>query len=200
MKKLFTLFAAGLLCATASQAAITVKCGDKNIENNGEITLTRDDLTIEDFGEGLVIWELGTHVIVTSDAAPVQVSVESTTDGAQFCPAGGNCLSLKKDTDGLYKTTTTFNAASTSINIHEGTMGAVPESVETMTVKCEDADGDNFTFSIKFDLSLASINGVDADEATPVYYNMQGIRVANPEKGQILIRKAGSKVSKVVIR
>lgn len=46
--------------------------------------------------------------------------------------------------------------------------------------------------------------GVDDVEidgaAAPVYYNMQGIRVANPEKGQMVIVREGNKASKRVIR
>lgn len=47
--------------------------------------------------------------------------------------------------------------------------------------------------------SIESI-AVDADSNAPVeYYNMQGIRVANPENG-IFIRRQGSEVSKVIVR
>lgn len=39
------------------------------------------------------------------------------------------------------------------------------------------------------------------DATAPVeYYNLQGVRVANPEAGQLLIKRQGSKASKVVIR
>lgn len=39
------------------------------------------------------------------------------------------------------------------------------------------------------------------DENAPVeYFNLQGIRVANPEAGQLLIKKQGAKTQKVVIR
>lgn len=42
--------------------------------------------------------------------------------------------------------------------------------------------------------------GVDNDDNAPVeYYNLQGIRVNNPGAGQILIRRQGSKVSKVIL-
>lgn len=39
---------------------------------------------------------------------------------------------------------------------------------------------------------------VDENECTPVYYNLQGIQVANPSNG-IFIKKAGNKVTKVIL-
>lgn len=39
----------------------------------------------------------------------------------------------------------------------------------------------------------------DGSEALVEYYNLQGVRVANPEKGRMLIRKAGSKAEKVIM-
>jgi hypothetical protein len=39
---------------------------------------------------------------------------------------------------------------------------------------------------------------VDAD-AAPEYFNLQGIRVENPESGQIYIRRQGNTTSKVVV-
>lgn len=41
----------------------------------------------------------------------------------------------------------------------------------------------------------------DADENAPVeFYNLQGIRVANPEAGNIYIRRQGSKATKVLVK
>lgn len=49
------------------------------------------------------------------------------------------------------------------------------------------------------------INGVESiiDGETagePVYFNLQGVRVQNPEKGQILIKRQGNKASKVIVK
>lgn len=42
---------------------------------------------------------------------------------------------------------------------------------------------------------------VDNDENAPVeYYNLQGVRVANPEAGQLVIKRQGKNVSKEVVR
>ena len=50
------------------------------------------------------------------------------------------------------------------------------------------------------DYNLVSINSVEADEnAEPVYYNLQGIQVKEPVKGQLYIRKAGAETTKVIL-
>lgn len=57
--------------------------------------------------------------------------------------------------------------------------------------------------TITFPKDFTGINGVveDNDADAPVeYFNLQGVRVANPEAGQLVIKRQGSTVSKVVIR
>lgn len=45
----------------------------------------------------------------------------------------------------------------------------------------------------------AAVDGIEMEEAgEPVYYNLQGIRVVNPEKG-IFIKKEGQKTTKVIL-
>lgn len=42
---------------------------------------------------------------------------------------------------------------------------------------------------------------VDADENAPVeYFNLQGVKLENPEAGQVVIRRQGSKVSKIYVK
>ena len=50
------------------------------------------------------------------------------------------------------------------------------------------------------DYDLVSINSVKTDEnSEPVYYNLQGIQVKDPVKGQLYIRKAGAETTKVIM-
>lgn len=45
----------------------------------------------------------------------------------------------------------------------------------------------------------AGVEGVEIDSNAPVkYYNLQGVEVANPEKGQLLIKRQGGKAEKIV--
>ena len=45
--------------------------------------------------------------------------------------------------------------------------------------------------------NTSGIEGIEADNEAPVYYNLQGVRVANPEKG-IFIEVKGDKTTKVI--
>lgn len=46
--------------------------------------------------------------------------------------------------------------------------------------------------------SISSVPSADSNDAVPVYYNLQGIKVSNPAKGQLYIRTTGSKAEKVI--
>jgi len=77
-----------------------------------------------------------------------------------------------------------------------------------------DKPTDNFKFNVKYVYDANSpvyvdgelkdpgaVEGVELDSnATPVYYNLQGVRVANPEQGGVYIVRRGAKVAKEVIR
>lgn len=64
----------------------------------------------------------------------------------------------------------------------------------------------NFSFElIDFDVlnTTGSVEGIvnDTDADAPVeYYNLQGVRVANPEAGQLVIKRQGSTVTKMIMR
>lgn len=57
----------------------------------------------------------------------------------------------------------------------------------------------NMDASITLHIDLNGVTEIDTDEtAEPVYYNLNGLRVTNPEKGQLLIVRKGSKTEKVL--
>lgn len=50
-------------------------------------------------------------------------------------------------------------------------------------------------------VSSSGIADIEIDDnSTPVYYNLQGIKINNPEKNQLVIRSLNGKVSKVIIK
>ena len=66
----------------------------------------------------------------------------------------------------------------------------------------------NVTFTLTIDenematilmTGTVGIEGIDADQSVE-YFNLQGLPVANPEKGGLYIIKRGNKVSKSIIR
>ena len=60
-----------------------------------------------------------------------------------------------------------------------------------------------FTATFNYDTMVltfadaAGVEGIDAEQAAPVYYNLQGVRIDNPENGLFIVKK-GNKVSKVI--
>lgn len=59
---------------------------------------------------------------------------------------------------------------------------------------------DTFEFTITYDTDGSGVDAIAAEENAPAeYYNLQGVRVANPDNGIYIVRR-GSKVSKTVIR
>lgn len=54
-------------------------------------------------------------------------------------------------------------------------------------------------FHVIAPLGGSGVKGIDADQSETIYYNMQGIRITNPEKGQIVIKRNGTSISKVVV-
>ena len=68
-----------------------------------------------------------------------------------------------------------------------------PESNEGIQIDVE--------FNGITDTPETGINDVVVDENAPVeYFNLQGVRVANPERGGIYIRRQGTNVAKVLVK
>lgn len=81
----------------------------------------------------------------------------------------------------------------------KGTVDATGKAHMDIDVLWKDAD---LPIAVTFDgqLEAAGVENVVVDENAPVeYYNLNGIRVANPENG-IYIRRQGNKVSKVLVK
>lgn len=54
--------------------------------------------------------------------------------------------------------------------------------------------------SAKIVLDNSAVEGVEVDENAPVrYFNLQGVEIANPEQGQIVIKRQGNKATKVAM-
>lgn len=67
----------------------------------------------------------------------------------------------------------------------------------------EDSYGNTNTMLLDYCLYIDDVNAVeslkgDGAESAPVYFNLQGMRIENPAKGEIVIEKAGGKVRKVM--
>lgn len=64
----------------------------------------------------------------------------------------------------------------------------------------EPIDGTNYSFFVKFAKENTAVGAIEAEtDAAPVYYNLQGVRVAEPETGLYIVKR-GDKVSKEIVR
>lgn len=63
-------------------------------------------------------------------------------------------------------------------------------------------DGSVVDMTSYVELNLAGVEGIiaDAENAPARYFNLQGMEVANPEAGQLVIKKEGSKTTKMIVR
>ncbi len=92
-----------------------------------------------------------------------------------------------------------------NVTSHRVDVAGLPHAHYTYIVKA--TDGERISVeSNAVTVNMADASGVDdvivdSDASCPaVYYNLQGIRVDNPAKGQVYIRRQGTRTAKVIIR
>lgn len=54
-------------------------------------------------------------------------------------------------------------------------------------------------YVIKYESAQSGVNVLGEEASAPVYYSLQGVKVANPENGIYIVRR-GNKVSKEIVR
>ena len=103
----------------------------------------------------------------------------------------------------LYNGTAVNSSAKTELVWERPAVSALAETSENDVVEFKISSSKAVSINTIKVTTLDITNGVDdiiVDENAPVeYYNLQGVRVANPENG-IYIRRQGSKVSKVLVK
>lgn len=86
------------------------------------------------------------------------------------------------------------------LQIESGSLSMAPYdgfSVSCMVTIAPRVEGSSpFTFTLNMIYEGAGVDGINADSAQPVYYNLNGVKVNNPEKG-IYIEKRGAVTTKV---
>lgn len=79
------------------------------------------------------------------------------------------------------------------------TEGGEAEDMRLINVLASDSSSNGYVLEGVYTSESTGIFGIDADAAEEaVYYSVEGVRVLNPEKGQILIRIANGKAVKVI--
>lgn len=77
---------------------------------------------------------------------------------------------------------------------YEGEWLLDPDAENSETVEYDGA----VTFYVKFQKQFVAVAGIEADQAPAEYFNLQGVRVAQPEQGQLYIKRQGGKAVKVI--
>ena len=75
-------------------------------------------------------------------------------------------------------------------------MGEDFTGIVTLTL----GDASTDPVNVKFSSEESGVDNIAADNAPAEYFNLQGVRVANPEAGQLVIKRQGSTVTKMIAR
>lgn len=194
-------------------AGLTWEAGENTFNITGE-TFTENGVTFQaEQLEGASSWDTPPNIYKTSTAYRVRIYRNSYV--TITAPAGSNIESV-----GLYSDLTLSGSGYTNRATVEGYEGAAatewPDGLSFSSGYVWTPNGDTnefllennaesgmvaFTYvKVVYSTTQTGINGIDSDLDAPVeYYNLNGVRVAEPADG-IFIRRQGSKVSKVVVK
>lgn len=115
-----------------------------------------------------------------------------------------------KYNDGKVMTLVPADPATGFVKVVEGRQVALRPNITTHTIANADNVAEvgvqaislnNFTASAFTKGETSGVDGVSTDieaEGPATYYNLQGIQVANPEKGQVLVKVQGDKAAKII--
>ncbi len=163
MKKLFTLFAAALLGASAANALVTVTANGNPVKNGETITFYADNFTVE---QG-VVHTAAAELNFSTNMTQLTISYTSAhTSGTQptnisICDNSGVCLSEN--------------------NIQFLPYPELPASSGTMTVTVSDNMHSTVKFNIAYDTTQAGVENVAAkDNAFTFSGNVLGYTVNAP--------------------
>ena len=207
MKKtlLLSMLAFGALTAGAQSFAVMVEGNE--IENNSTIDCYNISEEAAQFGDFQIDPEVQ---LVSSEDATFTVSVTNTSaedapTSIQFCWPSG-CVMVNPGQSQTQTGAVKANIAS-NLLIDTNPIGASEVPQEKFTISCaivivpENDPSNSFSFNLNmiYDPNYdAAVDGIIMEDIAPEYYNLNGVRVNNPDNG-IYIVKRGSKVSKVIL-
>lgn len=89
----------------------------------------------------------------------------------------------------------TYDAATSTVDIQNILFGDTENPLASYWF------GEDAPMTMTIVMSTVGINGVEVDANAPVkYYNLQGLEIANPVKGQLVIKTQGGKAVKTIIK
>ena len=151
--------------------------------------------------DGITAWAPNSAVTVASIGEgvykAVDVTIANSGDGYGYFAFAENKSANASDWDGLG---TRYGAASEDALVEVGGEYKMVKGTNSwkLAVGMYDLTLDLVNSKLFVSESTTAIDEVAADNAAVEYYNLQGVKVANPENG-IFIKKQGNKVAKVVL-
>lgn len=172
-----------------AKANKNIACGDKTI-TSGDVKM------VNSAGKLFRSWTFGNVVEYRPDTnSTIKITVPEGNEIIEIYMVGCKIESLTGDDS---NSTTKISEYNSYRQIWKANEGTSLNSV-TLTDNIADIYIDQLYVYYK-PVGSSLVATYEADEKAPVeFYNLQGVRVANPENG-IFIRRQGSKTSKVVIK
>lgn len=146
------------------------------------------------------LWDPNLEASVAEGSASLTVTVTSLNDseGFQLCWPGG-CQTAEPGES--VSSTSTIDTKPVNLMIHKEIIfneaGKLPTEGGEATVSFE-CGSESFSITLKClltDSNAVGENFADID-AIPEYFTIQGVKIAEPQKGQLCIERKGSKVTK----
>lgn len=180
--------------------AMLDNCGGKIfVQGQGNCVLTKVEKTGETFdAEGVLVYGarvpgVTAFALIPETAKTLAVEFDGNPEWAQLMNSSWTDLALentKVEADGKV----TLNFALTSAAITE--LNANKQFIVNGA-----SNGPAVTKVYVVDPSHVGITDITADENAPVeFFNLQGMRISEPAAGQVVIRRQGNKVQKMLVK
>lgn len=224
MKKFLLLSALALGAFSAMAQTVGVTVMGEPVANGGTVTSYCYEETKIEWGDiNIITKELNPHVSATStpEATYIISVTDLTTDNVQYMPNVQICWPMlcvdvykgkpgttQPGTLGTTPKLLEIHSSPSTLTIPDVGQPATPWPDEAFMLSClveikkEGSSTNAFTFNLNmiYDPDQASVGGiVDDNDAAPEFFDLSGRRVLNPEKGQILIKRSGASVEKVIL-
>ncbi len=152
-----------------------------------------------DDGKGNVVSQVLSGMPAGTYVATASVSASANSTIYIFANDDHNGITVPEDSnEGVFRTVELEFELPASGDIKLGIVGG-DENGDFVEDQGAWFRADNFTLTRKKASTTAAVIDIDSDDSIPAeYFNLQGMKIANPAAGQIYIMKKGSTVKKII--
>lgn len=139
-------------------------------------------------------WSDFAKIVAVGGIAPTEITL-SQTEATVIVDETVTLTAEVLPEDTTDKTLTWQSSDEEVATVADGVVKGVSEGTAKITVTCGDVTAE-CTITV---ISKSALDSISADAAGEVeYYSLQGIRILNPQEGEIVIEKRGSSIRKTV--